>query len=452
MEEHKQIVYISVDKISGHPDNPRKDLGDLEELAESIKVKGIMQNLTVVPWFSSITYAPADNGGMDGYYIVVIGHRRLSAAKLAGLTEVPCIISNMDLREQVATMLLENMQRSDLTAYEEAQGFQMMLNLGESLDTISEKTGFSESTVRRRMKLLELDKEDFQEAAERGATLMDFAELEKISDPEIKNEVLKSVGTDNFNWKLKNGIENEKKKIWLENALKQIGAFATEVEDTNGLKHVKSIWHCGADEIKKPEGEGPFYYKKDSYYIFIYTEYPNIEDSTEEKKERANRAEEQKNIRRENLRKETELAFRLRYEFIKDYSKAKKSINGVFEFITRAAFITNNSYNQLDDEDFIRLLGLSIDVNDEEFECVNFEMIEDKFKSFPEKVALVAAYCSICDTPNTCYFDWKLEHSKNDELDQLYDALIKIGYRMSDSEKALRDGTHKLFEECVNED
>lgn len=54
-------------------------------------------------------------------------------------------------------MLLENMQRSDLTVYEQAQGFQMMLDLGESISDISEKTGFSETTVRRRVKLLELD-------------------------------------------------------------------------------------------------------------------------------------------------------------------------------------------------------------------------------------------------------------------------------------------------------
>ena len=59
----------------------------------------------------------------DGKYTVVIGHRRLAAAKLAGLTEVPCAVVEMTEQEQIATMLLENMQRSDLTVYEQAQRF-----------------------------------------------------------------------------------------------------------------------------------------------------------------------------------------------------------------------------------------------------------------------------------------------------------------------------------------
>ena len=66
------LIYIPVTRLFPHPDNPRKDLGDLTELANSIKEKGIMQNLTVVPRINST-------------YTVIIGHRRLAAAKAAGL-------------------------------------------------------------------------------------------------------------------------------------------------------------------------------------------------------------------------------------------------------------------------------------------------------------------------------------------------------------------------------
>lgn len=144
------IEYISVKRIFPHPDNPRKDLGELTELAASIKTSGILQNLTVVPWFSE-TRAPVGDDSMDGCYRVVIGHRRLAAAKLAGISEVPCVISDMDRKTQAATMLLENMQRSDLTVYEQAQGFQMMIDLGETITGIAEKTGFSDTTVRRQI-------------------------------------------------------------------------------------------------------------------------------------------------------------------------------------------------------------------------------------------------------------------------------------------------------------
>ncbi len=85
-------------------------------------------------------------------FTVVIGHRRLAAAKLAGLTEVPCVIAQMTVKEQMQTMLLENMQRAELTVYEQAQGFQMMLDLGSTVEEVAEKSGFSVATVRRRVK------------------------------------------------------------------------------------------------------------------------------------------------------------------------------------------------------------------------------------------------------------------------------------------------------------
>lgn len=148
-----EIKYIPVSKLWRHPDNPRKDLGDVTELAESIKVNGVLQNLTVVPLIGEITKK------WDGEsYRVIIGHRRLAAAKLAGLEELPCVVVEMSEREQLSTMLTENMQRSDLTVYEQAQGFQMMLDMGDTVEDIAEKSGFSATTVRRRVKLLELDK------------------------------------------------------------------------------------------------------------------------------------------------------------------------------------------------------------------------------------------------------------------------------------------------------
>ena len=73
----KKLVYISVDKLEPHPDNPRKELGDLTELADSIKAKGVMQNLTVVPFKSRTN--PKFNGA--GRYTVIIGHRRLGAPR-----------------------------------------------------------------------------------------------------------------------------------------------------------------------------------------------------------------------------------------------------------------------------------------------------------------------------------------------------------------------------------
>lgn len=238
LSENATIIYIPVNEITAHPNNPRKDLGDLMELSESIRKNGVLQNLTVVP-----------NVGENSGYTAVIGHRRLEASKMAGLEAVPCVISHLTEQEQVRTMLMENMQRSDLTVYEQAQGFQMMMDLGDTAEAIADKTGFSASTVRRRLKLLELDKEKFAAASERGATLMDFAALDGIDDIKTRNKVLEHVGTANFNYELKKTIDKQeadkRRKRWLE----LLETFATKTDDTKELRYVKSLY--GAPMISR---------------------------------------------------------------------------------------------------------------------------------------------------------------------------------------------------------
>jgi len=144
LREYRKITYTNL-LTSGRLN---AYLADIDELAESIKARGVMQNLTVVP-----------NPDKKDHYLVVIGNRRLTAARKAGLKTMPCSVVEMTEKEQISTMLLENMQRSDLSVSEQAQGFQLMLDLGETETTIAEKTGFSRSTVRHRLNLAKLDQE-----------------------------------------------------------------------------------------------------------------------------------------------------------------------------------------------------------------------------------------------------------------------------------------------------
>ena len=195
----KQLVMLPVKEIQPHPNNPRKDLGDLSELTESIKKNGIMQNLTVVK-----------NEG--GGYTVIIGHRRLEAAKAAGVSEVPCAVAELDEGEQLATMLLENMQRQDLTVYEQAEGIQLLLDMDFSVTDIAQKTGFSESTVRRRTKLLELDRVKFKESQARQVSLKDYEQLFEIEDKGIQNELLDKLGTADFNNDYRIAVSKQKFK------------------------------------------------------------------------------------------------------------------------------------------------------------------------------------------------------------------------------------------------
>lgn len=188
--ENSGIVFIAAEQIYQHPDNPRKDLGDLSELSESIKKKGIMQNLTVIPGHWDENRAWFEDG-----YTLIIGHRRFAAGKMAEIAEFPCrVVTDMSHKDQVGTMLEENMQRNDLTIWEQANGFQMMLDLGDTEEQIAEKTGFSRTTIRHRLNIAKLDQKTLKQKESQKSfqlSLTDLYELEKIKDIKTRNKVLK---------------------------------------------------------------------------------------------------------------------------------------------------------------------------------------------------------------------------------------------------------------------
>ena len=206
----ESTVLLSVDVLHQHPQNPRKDLGELVELTESIKKNGIMQNLTVIPGHWD------EKGNFNNYgYTLLIGHRRFAAAKAAGLKEVPCrIVEDMDEKEQLSTMLEENMQRTDLTIWEQATGFQLMLDLGETEEGIAEKTGFSKQTIRHRLNIAKLDGAEIKKKEQDDAfqlTLRDLYELEKIKSIETRNEILKKArDSRDLVWRAHIAVNDEK--------------------------------------------------------------------------------------------------------------------------------------------------------------------------------------------------------------------------------------------------
>ena len=209
---------LMVEQIYEHPDNPRKNLGDLTELTESIRKNGIMQNMTVVPghWMSAEEKRATENELLKmipegeeytklrheyeaGYsskgYTLLIGHRRFAAGKAAGVEVFPCrVATGLTQLDQVGIMLEENMQRNDLTIMEQANGFQMMLDLGDTPELIAEKTGFSKTTVYHRLNIAKLDQKELKKKEENDGfqlSLKDLYELEKIEDMNTRNKVLK---------------------------------------------------------------------------------------------------------------------------------------------------------------------------------------------------------------------------------------------------------------------
>lgn len=130
---------VLVADLRPHKSNIRKNLGDLTELAGSIAANGVLEPLLVT---------------QDGY--VVCGHRRLAAAISIGEQRVPCVVREMSLKDAIEAMLVENLQRSDITALEEANAYQELLNLGESADEIAASVSLNADRIRRRAALLQL--------------------------------------------------------------------------------------------------------------------------------------------------------------------------------------------------------------------------------------------------------------------------------------------------------
>ena len=434
----KRNIMVPVDQIEPHPDNPRKDVGDVTELAESIKKNGIFQNLTILR-------TPNENGKST----VIIGHRRLAAAKLAGLKEVPCMVVEMDKKEQIATMLLENMQRSDLTIYEQAQGFQMMLDLGETKSEIAEKTGFSETTVRHRLKLLELDPEEFRKAEERQPKLTDYIELEKLNDPGLKSKALKTIGTSNFQWTMESCKRQQREKNLREEWLEYIDKLFVKTDWDPDREVVKTLYFTkkmtdeDKAELDKLQDEDhdnvlDYWHKEENTYCYILGEkrdkpLPKYEEEQHKRTEKIDR-----------IRMIQNQAQALRQKFVKEYvSKSNHRAMVLRALFSHEIDICDVKWNRV-----AEVLGISCG-EDEDFdsdtitENIDFIML---CVTSPDKVLLTVIADYVEDNDKRVYA-WDGSYSRNEGLERWYRTLESIGYSMSDEEKAMLDGTHECFKE-----
>jgi len=434
------ITNIDINKLQPHTNNPRKDLGDLTELAESIKINGVMQNLTIV-----------DNKDYeeDGIYTVIIGHRRLAAAKLAGLKELPCAIVEMTQQEQISIMLIENMQRSDLTPIEQANGLQMMMDFGDTVTGISEKTGFSDSTIRKRLALTKLNQKELQESYLRGGTLMDYAKLEQLKDEKAKNKMLQYIGTRDFDWQLKNAIDEQEKPERKKALFKVLDEFAKEIDrnDMKGMMSYEISFHNFLmDNWKKPKDAdtAEYYYVVDNYSAVLYKK---IE---KEASKELSFKEKEFNKREAKLKNLSKLAYELRYDFVKNFNSGKKYAKEINGF----AFQKLIRYGSPDSDKLFKILDVDIpDINGvdwRETEELKRNHILEKYRESPERVMFLTAYIAFDDKSSNDYFyarswDNVIIHENNKELDLIYETLISLGYQMSDEERALQDGTHELF-------
>ncbi|HEV2860160.1 MAG TPA: ParB/RepB/Spo0J family partition protein [Pyrinomonadaceae bacterium] len=165
---------IPVDKIDPNPEQPRVEIGDLTDLTSSIQEKGVLEPLLVKP------------SGVSGRWMIIAGERRWRAARAAGLREVPCMEMDVDDRAVAEIALIENMQRKDLTAWEEADGLWALCErFGYTHEDVAKKVGKSRSSVTEALSITTLP-EEIREECRRADIGVKSLLLQIVRQPDVE--------------------------------------------------------------------------------------------------------------------------------------------------------------------------------------------------------------------------------------------------------------------------
>lgn len=449
MDTIGKVHMLWTNQLIPNPDNPRKDIGDIDELEKSIRKNGIMQNLTVVP---------ADDDMNE--FMVLIGHRRLEAAKDAGLVKVPCVIAEgLTREEQLAIMLEENMQRNDLTVLEQAESFQMMIDLGNTIESLTEKTGFSESTIRHRLKIAELDSEMLrkrEEDPDLQLSLTDLYELEKIKSLETRNSVLgAAISGEDLRRRARNAAAQEK----VDEAFERCAAIMQQAGLKPAGKNVRSwdgdldrVW---SDELNNPQlirmlkdkleeldPETKYIYLRDYGRLFIMTKKkPQKHKLTKEEK-----AQKERDKRKRALVGLQKAADSRRHDFIlNELPGMKLSEEDTTHIMNRAVEI------MVEHGQGIPVTKQSVagyveeisrwKVTDEQNEAVlHMKPWVVLLAVADSDMSLLEGYHRQIVGYNGLYIPKTAE-----KIMEIYKLLQEYGYEMKPEEKALLDGTHELY-------
>jgi ParB family chromosome partitioning protein len=230
-EEQKNIIYIKIENIRPNPYQPRKQFNkaSLAELCESIKQYGVIQPINV----RKIT---------SRRYELVAGERRLRAATMAGLSEIPAIIINVDDNDSAVMALIENLQREDLNYMDEAEGYYNLIKEhGLTQEELARKVGKSQSTVANKIRLLKLTPLVKKILADNNLTERHARALLKLHDEQLQLKVLRHVCEKGLNVKrteelVERAIDRYTKKLTMDRnekrftkAIKDIRIFVNTV-------------------------------------------------------------------------------------------------------------------------------------------------------------------------------------------------------------------------------
>lgn len=478
----KEIKMIDIAEIMEHPNNPRKDLGDLTELSESIRIHGVMQNLIVMDREEAVagllkeyeqtprqiyteTLDKLKYGNTE--YVVLLGHRRLAAAGIADLNEVPCIIeSGLTLNEQISLMLLENMQRNNLTIIEEAESFQMMLDLGDTVKTVAEKSGFSQTTVRHRVELAKLDrtilKKTLEEAQECGwqITITDLAKLEKIDDVAAREVILNEASDgDDIEWKVTQYLSEQKARENRDKIIKKIREIRGEelASAPKGFNPYNGVYNIvlrfpqdGDINLDDPKTiKSIEKLPKDAFFADTYSEYI-IAKKTKRSENMSKHEAERKELDR-------------RSKEVKKLTKAmiKGWVSYLVEIVNGSRTVKTKMLVGLAEDAFNTMERLNTNVGNAGAWAVAESMGKDlwdmnaderkllweKYQEAPIAIRMLLHLAQEVMDHSLMDFYGKLNEGKAAEVRDVLDLMERAGYRETDANRDLIDGTHELFVE-----
>lgn len=210
----KKIIDIPLERIETNPEQPRRffDLAALAELAASIDEYGVIQPITV-------------KKKTDGSYKIIAGERRYRASCMAKKRTIPAIVVNLKESECAAVALLENLQRKDLTFFEEAEGYsRLMTEYDMTQEELSEKLGKSQSAIANKLRLLKLDEETKSEIFEAGLTERHARALLKLGCRKSRERALKAI------------IDKKLNVLQSEKLIARLYADEAEAKRFNGFK------------------------------------------------------------------------------------------------------------------------------------------------------------------------------------------------------------------------
>ena len=450
MSELEMIMQIPVTALRSNPNNPRSDVGDVTELADSMKNLGVLEPLIVVADVGELT------GDPTGTYTIVAGHRRHAAAKLAGLDTVPCIVRSMTGINQIRAMMIENIVRENMTAFDEAQGFQMMIDLGDTPADIAERTGFSTTTVRRRLKMAELDKDKLREVATDGArqlSLGEFDRLAEIEDLAERNKVLDKIGTRDFDQAMSQAISKQNVaknlptvKAWLKEhkakAIKSSDSWGSKYDLLNSYIYIDVLGTKGNELPKNPPS--PLFYVLDGRYLRLFKKH---EKPPREKKP-PEVLEKERRIREawEKVREKATLFYGLRKEFISKLTVTNKNREAILRGALYSHILEAIDYNSPNRDEVAAALGIVGNSWDSDRGVKTFSAaVTMEEKALPLVIYELFGDSEKRDGTGHSYQANYPAYTFSAVLELLYNWLEKLGYEPSSEEILWLTGMHECF-------